>query len=194
MLDFVKAILESNKNEEGIIDISKAMIEINKEAPKNVINKATFNDKLEDLKQANLLVEELKTGSKDIEELQTKITDYESQVETLKTERAEEKKSYTLKEKLKDAGAVDIDYMIYKLGDVEVDENGEIRELDNKIKDLMESNSNMFKVADNEALEEPKIDDKGFKVLDNGLDDGNEPDAITTAKSNFEDALGISKE
>ena len=188
-MDWIKEILEKYKKEDGSIDISKAMTEKNNEAPKNVVPKATFNEKNEDLKKANKLVEDLKKDNKDVEELQSKITDYEKQVETLKEERIKEKTNFTLKEKLRAAGAKDVDYMIYKLGDVELDKERNIIELDNKIKSLIEENKDHFEVKDNKDDEGNKEVDKGYKVIDNKLDDGKqgepkEPDNLLSAIQN----------
>ena len=189
-MDWIKEILEKHINEEGKIDLTKAMDEVKEEFPKQAVPKEVFNNKLEDLKVANKLVDDLKKDNQDIEELQTKITDYETKVENLEQERLKERKNFILKEKLRDSGALDVDYMIYKLGEVETDEEGNIIELDNKIKSLMEENKDHFKVAE-EALEGDKKDDKGFKVLDNELKDGNDPDPIAQAIREVEEAMGV---
>lgn len=191
-MDWIKEILEKHKKEDGTIDISKAITEINNEAPKNVVPKATFNEKNEDLKKANKLVEELKKDNKDIDDLQSKIDNYEKDIETLKEERIKERTNFTLKEKLKAAGAKDVDYMIYKLGEVELDKEGNIIELDNKIKSLVEENKGHFEVKDGEGDEGNKEGDKGYQVIDNKLDDGkqgepSEPDNLLSAiQSHYE--------
>lgn len=187
-MEWIKAILEKHVNEEGKLDITKAIDEVKVEFPKMAVPKAVFNQASDDLKVANKLVEDLKVGNADVEELQKKITEYETDIETLNTERLAEKKLYQAKEKLKDAGAKDIDYMLYKLGDMETDKEGNIIEIDNKIKTLVESNASMFESRD---TEEDATDTKGFKVLDNGLENGKEPDATTQVVSDFETALGI---
>lgn len=190
MLEFVKTILESNKKEDGTIDISKAMVEINKEAPKNIVPKATFNEKLDDLKTANKLVDDLKKDNKDVEQLQSKITQYETDINTLKAERIAERKTNAIKEKLKESGAKDVDYMIFKLGDLEADEEGIVKDLDNKVKTLIEGNKDHFTIEEAPA-EPPGAGTKGFKVLDNKLEDGKDPDAVQQATAEFEQALGL---
>lgn len=191
MLEFVKGILESNKKDDGSIDLDKAMKEMNKEAPKNLVPKATFNEKLEDIKTKDKLIGDLKKDNKDVEDLQKKIDDYEKDIETLNSERLAERKTFTLKEKLKEVGAKDIDYMIYKLGDVEVDKEGNIIELDNKIKSLVDDNKDMFEIKE----ESTETDNNGgYTVVDNKLNDGNEPDATLTATQQFEQAVGIQQQ
>ena len=79
-----------------------------------------------DLTTANKLVDDLKKSNKDTEDLQTKIDEYKTQMDQLKAERAEEQKQYAIKEALTKEGVTDIDYMLYKLGDIEVDKEGNI--------------------------------------------------------------------
>lgn len=184
-MDWIKAIIEKYIGEDGKLDLTKAMVEVKAEFPKNAVPKEVFNATGEDLKAAKQLVNDLKKENKDVEGLQTKIEQYETDIETLKTERLAEKKTYTLKEALTKAGATDVDYMLFKLGDVEVDKDGNILELDNKIKSLKETNAAHFK--------QENAEDKGggFKVLDNKLDGGTPPDAEALAIAEFERGLGI---
>ena len=189
-MDWIKEILEKYVDAEGKFDIAAAIDEVKSEFPKNAITKEVFNQKNEDLKAANKLVDDLKSSNADIAELQTKIADYELDIAALKTERLQERKSFTLKEKLKEAGAKDIDYMIFKLGDVETDDDGNIVELENKIKELKETYNNQFNTEET-ATDDTFKDDKGFKVLDNGLEDGQQPNPEAQMTAEFEQALGI---
>lgn len=191
MLEFVKEILESNKNEDGSIDLEKAMKEMNAQAPKNLVPKAIFNEKLEDIKTKDTLIADLKKDNADVKDLQDKISNYEKDIETLNADRLAERKTFTLKEKLKDAGAKDIDYMIYKLGDLETDSEGNIIELDNKIKALAEENKAMFEVKEETVEEDNK---GGYRVVDSKLDNGNEPDADKVLMQQVEEAMGLQQE
>lgn len=144
-----------------------------------------------DLTAANKLVDDLKKDNKDVEDLQKKITDYEGQVEQLKAERLETQKTYSIKEALQKEGVSDVDYMLFKLGELEVDENGHVKDLDNKVKELKEANPTFF-TTDNP-------DDKGdnppgYQVLDNQLDKGKPSDPTLAATQEFEAALGIKSE
>lgn len=190
-MDWIKEILDKNIDDDGKIDVSKAMAAVNKEFPKQAITKEVFNEKNEDLKAANKLVKDLKKENKDVEKLQDKIDSYEEEVETINAERLEERKTFTLKEKLKESGAKDVDYMLYKMGEVEADEDGNVEDLDNKIKELQEAHTGMFEVEEGQEDTPPGVDDKGFTVFDNGLDDGQEPDPIQQAASEFEQSLGL---
>ncbi|WP_029276288.1 phage scaffolding protein [Carnobacterium jeotgali] len=120
-----------------------------------------------DLNSANELVTGLQKSNKDVEGLQTQISDYQSKVETLETERAAERKTYSLKEALTKEGVSDVDYMLYKLGEVETDKDGNIIDLDNKVKSLKETNPTFFAAKENNDPNVP-----GYKVIDNKLNIG----------------------
>lgn len=140
-----------------------------------------------DLTTANKLVDDLKKSNKDTEDLQTKIDDYKTQMDQLKADRAEEQKQYAIKEALNKEGVKDIDYMLYKLGEVETDKDGNIVDLDNKVKSLKESNPTFFGSDDNPDDKTPT----GYQVVDNGLDEGKPSDPEATATADFEAALGL---
>lgn len=126
-----------------------------------------------DLGAANKLVADLKKSNKDTEALQKQITDYEAQMTKLESERANERKTNAIKEALRTADATDIEYMTYKLGEVELDKDGKIKDIENKIKALKETNPSFFKAADPKP--DPEKDPKaGFKpiVVDNKLPGG----------------------
>ncbi len=61
---------------------------------------------------------------------------------------------------LTEAGAKDLDYAKFKLGDVELQEDGTIKDLENLIKDLQTQLPNQFAVADdNQPEQEPEVKD-----------------------------------
>ncbi len=88
------------------------------------------------LEQANSTLKTLQKNNKDNEELQNELKSYKDKVKRLETEAKETAKKQSIKDALGASKATDIDYMMYKLGDVEIDENGAVKDLDNKIKDL----------------------------------------------------------
>lgn len=124
-----------------------------------------------DLVSANELVETLRDENKDNEELQTKVTNYENQIKQLEDERMQERGVSVLREALIAKGAVDVDYAIYKLGELEYSEDGTIKDLDNKIKDLVENNPTQFKTEDNPKGQQAP----GYIVEDNKLNGTDTP-------------------
>ncbi|BDR75267.1 phage scaffolding protein [Clostridium tetani] len=122
------------------------------------------------LNTANTTIKDLKKNNTDNEELQTKVSNYEKEIATLKETSVKREKEFTIKSKLKDAGCTDVDYMLYKLGDIEkldID-----KDLDNKVKELVENNNSFFKV------DETKKQD--LKIIVNKLQgEDNPPQSFT---------------
>lgn len=89
---------------------------------------------------------------------------------------------------LSEAGATDLEYARFKLGEVELSEDGEsINDLDNRIKDLRESIPNYFKEAEpKEGNEPPNNPLDGFKIINpnpgnGGQSEPNEIEAMVAA-------------
>lgn len=191
-MEWIKAILDKHIGEDGVLNLEEAQKEISTEFPKNAVPKSEFNTKIDDLKKANETIDTLQKENKDVETLQTTINDYKTQIEQLEFERAEERKTYAIKEALQGAGASDVDYMMFKLGEVEVDEEGNIKDLENKVKELQESNPSFFATKDEGNSDNDNLG--GFQVLDNKLENGKQTDPTETARSEFAEALGITQE
>lgn len=112
------------------------------------------------LEQANSTLDTLKKNNKDNEELQTELKTYKDKVKHLETEAVENAKKQVIKDALGGAKATDVDYLMYKLGEVETDEDGNIVELDNKIKDLQANYPNFF-----ETKPEKQDNPDGYQAL-----------------------------
>lgn len=106
------------------------------------------NEELEeDLKAAQDTLSELKSNTKDQEELENSLKEYEDRIEELEAERLKERTEFQLTSALSKEGAQDIDYLIFKLGgleNIELDEEGQVKDLDKTISKLKEEYSNQF--------------------------------------------------
>ena len=182
-MDWIKMILEKHTKEDGTVDLAAANKEIDAEFPKNAVPKTDFNSKVEELKTANETLTTLQNSNKDNEELQTKISEYEAKMQQLETERAEERKTFTIKEALTKAGVADVDYMMFKLGQLETDKDGNVVDLDNKVKALQEANPTFFSTQPAGVPAGQQA--PGYKVIDNKLPTGNqtpsEPQSLAEA-------------
>ena len=85
------------------------------------VSKSEYDDlsgqlagKQTEIDTANNLIAQLKKGTKNDEALQTRIGEYETEVSELRAENARLKLDNALKFALKDAGALDVDYLVYK--------------------------------------------------------------------------------
>ncbi len=193
-MDWIKTILEKHTKEDGTVELVEANKEIDAEFPKNAVPKTDFNSKVEELKSANETLDSLKKDNKDVEALQNTIKEHETTVTQLQTDLAAERKTHALKEALTKEGVSDVDYMLFKLGEVETDKDGNIIELDNKVKSLKENNPSFFGSEDTTKMQNTDPAAPGYKVVDNKLDTGKQASPEADATAAFEAALGIKSE
>lgn len=149
-MEWLKTILEKAVITDGKLDVDATMKEINAEFPKHAVPKQDYNDKVKELSTANDTIKDLKKNNADNADLQKKVKDYEAEVAGLKTAAANTKKEYALKDKLKEAGAVDADYIIYKQGGLDkftFDQDGKVIGLDDILKPMRETSPHLFKSA-----------------------------------------------
>lgn len=132
--------------------------------------------------EANTLIEELKKSSKGNEDLQGKITGYETQVAQLQAELDKAKLDNAIQLALRDAKAVDPDYLAFKLREkykpeeLTLDETGKVKGMDDKLAGLKTQFPAQFEASGQK------------KILENKLDVG-EPGEVEP--KNLEDALKL---
>jgi hypothetical protein len=144
---------------------------------------ALFDGQKTELETANNLIAELKKGTKGNEELQGKITGYETQVSQLQAELQETKIKSAIKVALLSEKAVDVDYLTYKLNEklkekgesLELDENGNIRGLEERLSGLKTQFPSMFESAGKD----------GYQVLGDNRLPGSEGGNDTITKEDF---------
>ncbi len=149
-MEWLKEILEKAVITDGKLDVEAAVKAINAEFPKHAVPKQDYNDKVKELSTASETIEDLKKNNADNAELQQKVKDYEMETARLKTEADNTRKEYALKDKLKEAGVTDADYIIYKQGGLDkftFDKDGKVIGLDDVLKPMRESSPHLFKNA-----------------------------------------------
>lgn len=130
-----------------------------------------------ELIKANNLIEELKKSAGKDEGLQQKITDYESEIEILKQENADLKTDNALKFALVAAGAVDVDYLVFKAkekGEVKLGDDGKIKGEDDLISGLKTQHPAMF-----EASGSNQQQNGNRRILENNLPTGGKDKTVT---------------
>lgn len=172
-MEWLRKLLEGATITDGKLDIDGLMKSINTEFPKNAVPKDKYNEVSNDLKTANKTLDTLKKNHKDVEDLQKEIEGYKTKMSDLEATRAKEQKEFTIKSKLKDLGCTDLDYMLYKLGDI--DKLDLEKDWENKAKELKENNATFFPVEENKG-DEPK---NNLNVLENKLNEVNNPNSFT---------------
>lgn len=148
---------------------------------------ALLKGKETELNTANGLIADLKKGTKGNEELQGKITGYETQVQQLQAELEKTKLENAIQLALRDAKAVDPDYLAFKLREkykpeeLTLDENGKVKGMDDKLAGLKTQFPNQFEGAG------------GKKVVENRLPENQNTGGNSEPKS-LEDALKLAYE
>lgn len=118
--------------------------------------------------ESTKLIDQLKAGTKDSEALQGKITTYEAQITQLQEQLKQTQLDSALQVALLGAKAMDVDYLTFKLkekGELELDEQGKIKGIDDKLAGLKTQFPNQFESTENQReiqthqLHERKPDD-----------------------------------
>lgn len=118
------------------------------EAIKGYVPKERFDEVNGKLKEANTTIETLRKNNQDNEELQKQVNQYKTKVTELETAAANTQKEYALRDKLKEAGVTDVDYIIYKQGGLDkfnFDKDGKPIGIDDVLKPMKEASPHLFK-------------------------------------------------
>lgn len=124
---------------------------------------ALLDGKTTELDTANGLIAELKKGTKGNEDLQGKITGYETQVQQLQAELEKTKLENAIQLALRDAKAVDPDYLAFKLrekysaDELTLDENGKVKGMDDKLAGLKTQFPAQFEGSGSKKVIENKL-------------------------------------
>lgn len=138
----------------------------------------SLNGKTSELEKANNLIEELKKSTGKDETLQQKITDYETEIATLKQENESLRTENALRFALAEAGAVDVDYLMFKAkekGEIKLGEDGKIKGEADLISGLKTQLPAMFGASNNQQIK----GDGNRKVLENNLPGGDKDKTVT---------------
>lgn len=134
--------------------------------------------------ESTKLIEQLKAGTKDSEKMQGQITAYETQVSELQAQLRKTQIDSAVKVALLGAKVTDIDYMAFRLnekGDLELDDQGNIKGIEDKIAGLKTQYPKFFEDVKKEEIEPnplPKPEDRET-----------EPQSLADAiKANYEQA------
>lgn len=136
-----------------------------------------LSGKTSELEKANGLIEELKKSTGKDEGLQQKITDYEAEIEKLKKENETLKTDNALKFALAAAGAVDVDYLVFKAkekGEIKLGDDGKIKGEADLISGLKTQLPSMFGASNNQQQ-----NNNNRKVFENNLPGGDNNKTVT---------------
>lgn len=121
-----------------------------------------YNGKTSELDTANGLIAELKKGTVNDEALQGKISGYETTISQLQEQLKQTQIENAIQLAVRDAKGIDADYLAFKmkaLGDIELDENGKIKGIDEKMSTLKTQCPNQFEASAKKKVDEKKLPD-----------------------------------
>lgn len=154
-----------------------------------------LSGKTSELEKANNLIEELKKSTGKDEGLQQKITDYEAEIDKLKKENETLKTDNALKFALAAAGAVDVDYLVFKAkekGEIKLGDDGKIKGEADLISGLKTQLPAMFGASNNQQQ-----NNSNRKILENNLPGGDNDKTVTKEQfraMGYADRLKIKQE
>lgn len=115
------------------------------------------------LETAEALVTELKASNEGNADLQSKVAKYEADITDLQSKYDKDIARFNALDYLRQQGAVDPEYALFKLGELEVKE-GKFVDFENKVKSFQESAPTQFTNEDGDK------NPGGYKVIDSKLD------------------------
>ena len=136
--------------EDGKLDVEATMRKVNEEAPKHIVPKTQYNNKITELETANNTIKDLKKNNVDNEEHQETIKTHEATIKKLKTDHVEEMKKLkmdaAISKALTDNKAKHADLLSGKIdrSKLILSEDGTISGLDEQMKGLKESYKDLF--------------------------------------------------
>lgn len=114
----------------------------------------------EQLKTAQGLIEQLKKGTKEDEALQGKITEYETSINILQKQLAQEKLDSAVKIALLESNCKDVDYITFKLkekGELSLDDSGKVKGMEDKLAALKTQFPNQSTSGDGKKVDENRL-------------------------------------
>jgi hypothetical protein len=108
--------------------------------------------------ESTKLIEQLKSGTKDNEALQGKVSSYESTIATLQEQLKQTQIESAAKMALIGAKCTDVEYALFKLkekGELELDEHGQIKGMDDKLAGLKTQLPSHFESSTNQKQIDP---------------------------------------
>lgn len=185
-MEWIKSILEKHRKEDGTVDLDAANKEIDQEFPKNAVPKDQYNNLSDSLKTAKDTIKSLEDKTKDNPDIQKELDTYKTKAQTLEAENNQLKIDSQVESALRSAGTKDLDYARFKLGSLELDKDGKVKDLDSRVKDLQKSMPDYFQAkSDDKDKDAAKDKLVGFQRIDAKPGDGhqskNEPTSIREA-------------
>ena len=170
-MEWIKKIIEKHIGEDGKLNLTEAIKEINKQAPDNVVSKDEYNTVVDAKEQ---LTKDVKARDKQLEDLKKagSVEDLKNQLEAAQEANKKAKKEYDAEiANMKFDAAIHPDLMSGKIDrtKLKIKEDGSVEGLEDQVKSLKETYKDMFKTKTGKTP--PEGDDPDKKPEDMSYED-----------------------
>ena len=179
-MEWLKEILVKHTKDDGTVDTEALNKEIKQEFPKHAVPKDQYNNIADSLKEANSTIKTLENKVQDNPEVQKELESYKAKAEHLESDNKQLVINQQVGNALRDAGAKDIEYATFKLGQLELDKDGNVKDLANKVKDLQSNLPDYFAAFDDKDKQSDPMDK--FKTITPDPKEGNQTPSFTMAQ------------
>lgn len=169
-MEWIKAIIEKYTDTEGKVNLAEVTKEINAEFPKNAVPKEQYNNVSEQLKTANATLASLQESTKDNPDIQKQLQEATAAKEAAEKALTELQVNTKAKEQLSAAGVKDPDYALFRMGNLELDKDGNVKEFDTKLEKFKTDYPTFVEVKGD--TKEKGANQDGFRTIDNQLGKG----------------------
>lgn len=173
-MEWIKKIIEKHIGEDGKLNLTEAIKEINKQAPDNVVSKDEYNTVVDAKEQ---LTKDVKARDKQLEDLKKagSVEDLKNQLEAAQEANKKAKKEYdaeianmkfdaAIEKALEEA--IHPDLMSGKIDrtKLKIKEDGSVEGLEDQVKSLKETYKDMFKTKPGRHRQKVMIQKKSRKI------------------------------
>lgn len=171
-MEWITELLKQYKGEDGAIDEKGFADAVKTEAPKHIVPKDQYNNVSTQLSEANKTLKTLEEKTKNNPDIQKELSALKEKAEELEKENTDLKINSQVTAALQAVGAKDIEYATFKLGKLEIDKDGKVKDLDSKVKDLQTNLPDYFAKSDDTSADTNQQQTAGYKAVDNKLPEG----------------------
>lgn len=180
-MEWIQTILAKHVKEDGTIDLEAANKEIDKEFPDHAVPKDQYNNISSQLSESKKTLKTLEEKTKDNPDVQKELSSLKEKAEALEKENTDLKINSQVSAVLQASGAKDIDYALFKLGKLELDKDGKVKDLDSKVKELKSSIPDYFAKEDDKKETTPPA---GYQTIDTKLLNGQQQTTFSLEELN----------
>lgn len=156
----IAEILNKHVGEDGILNVAEAEKELKAGIAGDFVPKHDFNSKNDQLKDANSTIAKLQKDNKDNEALQTEIAEQKARADKAEIDLSSYQIRKEAEDALRDKGVTNVDYALFKMGDLERDSDGKLKDFDAKYTEFATANPDFIKK--DESADKPAVTKPSF--------------------------------